>query len=166
MVDYKNTFLKCQTSLVVKTTSLELENFIKEVTGFHFPVLGRLKDGSETDSQYEINGHLDENYDTKNKWNHFKETGDYDIYFTVEDVLNGLTSDGMINCGIYIIKVVDHINSTQDLLTSDAKDVLHGACIDVCNAIRHTKHSNLHMDMVSAVWDAANKVLRAHTKNS
>lgn len=160
MVDYKNTFLKCQTSLVVKTTSLELENFIKEVTGYPYPILDLL-DGNKRTQVIDIESTYDY---CLQSWNHFKETGDVNSYASINDALYGLAKDGNINYGTYHIEIVVH--DKKDLLTSDAKDVLYDACIDVCNAIRHTKHSNLHMDMVSAVWDAANKVLRAHAKNS
>lgn len=149
--------LKCHTNIVIHTTSLELENFVKEVTGHSFP-LQNLLDSNKRFHTYNIEIY---SYPFCNKsWNHFKETGEISLFASIEDALHGLASTGAINYGTYHIELIE--NNDIDLLSSDAKGMLHDACVNVCNEIRHSKFSDLHQNMIETVWEAANKVLRAH----
>jgi len=161
MADQNKPHLKCHTSMVIHTTSLAIESLIKEVTGYSYPLKGLL----DSDKRFHARNIEIHSYAFCNKnWNHFKETGEISIFASVEDALHGLASDGIINYGIYHFELIE--DSKIDLLSSDAKGILHDACVNVCNEIRHNKYSDLHQNMVDAVWEAANKVLRAHNKNN
>ena len=160
MAEQNKPHLKCTTKFEFHTTSLAIESLIKEVTGHAYP-LNDLLDSNKRINTYNIEIY---SYAFCNKnWNHFKETGEINLFASVEDALHGLASDGIINYGAYHIELVE--NNNIDLLSSDAKGILHDACVNVCNEIRHSKYSDLHQNMVDAVWETANKVLRAHNKN-
>ena len=149
--------------MTVHTTSLELETFIKEVTGHSCNIASTLP-------EYNID-HKVACYPTGtsidnpmiNLWESFKETGELGP-LALTDILNLLILDGKLNAGTYIITILEN-ETKNSLLSSDAKGILHDACINVCNELRHSKYSDLHKDMIEAVWETADKVLRTHTKN-
>ena len=158
------TNLKCNVNLTVYTTSFELETFIKEVTGHACNI-------SATLPYYNID-HKVVCYPTGisidkylvDTWEDFKTTGEIGC-LALTDILNLLILDGKLNAGTYIVTILEN-EPKSSLLSSDAKGILHDACINVCNEIKHSKYSDLHQHMIEAVWEAADKVLRAHKNNS
>jgi len=50
--------------------------------------------------------------------------------------------------------------STEQIISDKACNKTY----NVCNEIKHSKYSDLHQHMIEAVWEAADKVLRTHTK--
>ena len=154
--------LKCKASLVINTTSTEIENFIKEVTGhtydFHI-------NNPESYPNTKLTCHVNGSTYLATQYQWFKDTGEVGSHLHLENILNGLAIDGMLSVGTYIIQI-ESAKTNIDLLSSDAKGMLHDACVNLCNDIKHSKYSDLHQNMVDAVWEAANKVLRTHSKNN
>ena len=155
--------LKCNVNLTVYTTSLELETFIKEVTGHSCNIVSTLPEfhiGNKV-TCYPTGMSVDNAMISF--WDSFNETGEQGP-LALTDILNMLVYEHKLNAGTYVVSILEN-ETKNSLLSSDAKGILHDACINVCNEIKHSKYSDIHKDMIEAVWEAADKVLRAHTKN-
>jgi hypothetical protein len=168
--------LNCKSQPVIETTTLDLENFLRELTGHPINIFcfydqddAIMLDSTIGSKQKFVIDSSEilvaaTSLELQKMWSSVKESGEIPEYFTLQNLLAILARHDYISPGTYIIEVVAH--RQKSILSEEITDILHDAVMKVCNGVIKSKDSDLHVNMLNEVWAAADRVLRAHNNIS